>query len=90
MTVSEDGTSAPSLRHLALINDNSVIKVTTLDETQVKQRLQLAHEYECTARCNLTLEVLHVFECSILVVEEVAVIVYKHVQAESLVGEDDD
>ena len=50
------------LRHLTLVNNDSVVQVTSLYEACIQQRLYLTHEYECAAAGNLRGEVIHVIQ----------------------------
>ena len=55
------------LRELAVVNYNGVVKVTTLDEVCIKQRLYFAYKHESTARSYVPVEISNVFQTGVLV-----------------------
>ena len=57
------------LFNLLVVDDYSIVKVAALDEVGIEERLNLTHEDESAGSSNLLLEVGHVVEHSILVVE---------------------
>ena len=50
------------LGHLTFVNDNGVVKVTSLDKAQSQQRLYLTDKDECTALGYLSGEITHVIQ----------------------------
>ena len=78
------------LRHLALVDDNGVVQVASLDESCLKQGLNLAHENESAAGGYFFLELAHVLQRGELVGEDGRVVGHQYVQAEALVGQQDD
>ena len=59
-----------SLFYLALVNNDGIVQVTTLDEVSLEQRHDIAYENEGTGRSNLLCVCLHLFEGSKLAVDE--------------------
>ena len=78
------------LGQLALVDDDGIVEVTAFYKACREQGLKFADKDEGAARCNLFLEVVHAFERGILVEEYVRVVVYKYVETEFFVGEDND
>ena len=73
------------LFNLLVVDDYSIVKVAALDEVGIEERLNLTHEDECTGSSNLLLEVCHVVEHSILVVEHWRRIIYEGSHREMIV-----
>ena len=78
------------LRHLAFVDDDGVVQVASLDEARLEQRLYFAHKDEGAAGGHFVLEFAHIFQRGKLVGKDARVVGDEHVQAEALVGQQDD
>ena len=61
-----------SLLHLALVDNDGIVQVSTLNEVSLEQWHDIANEYEGTCRSNLVNVGLHLVEGSKLAVDELA------------------
>ena len=79
-----------SLLYLALVDNDGIVQVATLDEVGLEQWHDIANEYEGTCRSNLVNISLHLVEGSKLAVDELALERTHRRDAEFLVRKDGD
>ena len=62
------------LRHLAFINHDGIVQVATLNQTMTQERFNFAYKDKGTCRSNFFGELVHVFQCSELVEENLRIV----------------
>ena len=75
---------------LALVDDNGVVEVATLDEVCLQQRLDVTYKDECTGLCDLVGILQRVVECGKLRIDELRLKRTHGCDGELVVGQDCD
>ena len=75
---------------LMLVDDYSIVEVTTLDKSSHEQGFYLTHEDKGASCCHLGGKLIHIVECGKLATENLAVEGYHAGDGEILVGQEGD
>ena len=78
------------LCHLFFVDNNGIVQVTSFDQACIQQRLDFTHKHKGACRCYFRWEVLHIFQCRILIGQNLGVIGNQCVYTKFIVWKNDD